>query len=546
MRSPSFTFVSTVVTGRALLVFWALATSACSTAYRDVVAPKNTLSVASVTHSLLGRPEKVRPDEKQFADLADASPSSAGYYYDASGTLNVRVADSRDETAAMAHVTKLFASRVDLNPGNGRKANRFKIVHADYTYHQLSEWRDLAFDHVLGTVVGVRTLDLDEEYNRVTMGLDAANFGSVREIVVKTLSAAGVDSSALKFKSLDGSTFRFDFAPPGNLQSATTDPLAGGLQITYSSFACTLGFVAQRNGVLGFVTASHCSNSMYAVDGTSYYAGGPLVATETVDAGGYTCGIFTCRGSDANFSAAASGTQMSVGRILRTYGVNSGSLSVDQSRPYFDVVYEGSNLVVGQQVDKVGRTTGWTSGAITQTCVDAHPTAWNQVTCAYGANYGRGEGDSGAPVFFRLASGDSTEVDLIGVHSSTDGSGGALFSKLERIKSDLGGSWVVIAHAPTPTSGPLRVTVGGPIDVNSSPSCSLRYWANAAGGSGGYTYVWQTDGTITTDWATTVWATFTTPGGHWIQVTVSDGFTEVSSGPYELASSPSGMDCRNY
>ena len=36
-------------------------------------------------------------------------------------------------------------------------------------------------------------------------------------------------------------------------------PLRGGLQINFGGFLCTLGFIAVRNGVNGYVTNSHCT-----------------------------------------------------------------------------------------------------------------------------------------------------------------------------------------------------------------------------------------------------------------------------------------------
>ena len=45
-------------------------------------------------------------------------------------------------------------------------------------------------------------------------------------------------------------------------------PLRGGLQINFGGFLCTLGFVAVRQGITGFVTNSHCTNTQGGVEGT--------------------------------------------------------------------------------------------------------------------------------------------------------------------------------------------------------------------------------------------------------------------------------------
>ncbi|MBL0938735.1 MAG: hypothetical protein IBJ03_07560 [Gemmatimonadaceae bacterium] len=420
-----------------------------------------------------------------------------------------------------------------------------KVVSAEFTFLQLAAWRDILFDSVLVQVLSVRTLDLDERENRVELGIEAQSFEKVREELTQRISRLGIPVNAVRFESLRGAGPQLDMAPPPTLQTGTTDPLAGGIQIVHwNNAGCTLGFVGQRSGVTGFVTNSHCSSMMYVPDNTSYYVGGVFAGVEVQDPYGYTCGLRTCRGSDANFVANGS-MPLAIGRILRTIGVNTGSITVDQSKPYFDVVQAGSSLYQGATVHKVGRTTGWTSGSIVSTCKDATPELYMVMTCGYEANYTRGNGDSGGPVFVRLASGDSTEVTLVGIHSSESWESSAIFAKLERIQSDLGGTWNVIAHPPTPPSGPLSAYVGGPVDANTSSFCTLRYWANSTGGSGAYSYAWSTDGSPVQSSGGTYWVKFPTGGTYWVEVTVSDGTgAQITDRLYVVASS-SGTDCNN-
>lgn len=535
----------------ALLAF-AIGLSACADEVHPLKPPASAdRSTAGGNSSTLGRPQNVRPEESAFAELADVAPSAAGFYYDSTGTLIARVRDPRDDPGAIGQIRRLVTTHPELNPGGALRATKFKVVRADFTYRQLSEWRDVAFDHVLGSVAGVRLLDLDEAHNRVTLALDDASFATTRATVVQTLGGLGVDSAALRFIVAPATPIHLNLATPSMLTSATTDPLAAGLLITYGGYGCTLGFVAVRNNVTGFVTASHCSNSMYGLDGTQYLQGGRFVATETVDPNGYTCGILlrTCRGADANFSAAANNYPMSVGLILHTTGLNNGALTVNQVMPYWTVVQAGPTPALGQRVDKVGMTTGWTSGQVDGTCQDAYPTGWTVTRCTVSATYGAGDGDSGAPVFVILPYyvwQDGTEVALVGVHSSTWGD--RYFSPLSRIESDLGGTWNVIARPPASATGPLRVYIDGPTDVLSSPSCNLQYHAVAADANGIETYTWSTDGTILADNQTEyVSVAFPTVGTHWIQVAVRDVTgAEVSYTMSDIVAGPSGMDCHNY
>src|SRR5262249_7801342 len=127
-----------------------------------------------------------------------------------------------------------------------------------------------------------------------------------------------------------------------------------------------------------FVTASHCSDKQSVVEGTEYFqplesVAGSFIGTEVEDPPlfrGDACPTGRrCRFSDALRAAYANGVSFSLGTIARTTGPNNGSLTIDGS---FDINKEASSttFVVGDIANKVGRTTGWTQGEITATCVD--------------------------------------------------------------------------------------------------------------------------------------------------------------------------------
>ena len=61
-----------------------------------------------------------------------------------------------------------------------------------------------------------------------------------------------------------------------------------------------------------------------------------------------------CRRSDAARARYASGTASTLGEIAKTTGPNNGSLTISGK---FTITAEG-NPVVGQNANKVGRTTG--------------------------------------------------------------------------------------------------------------------------------------------------------------------------------------------
>jgi hypothetical protein len=253
---------------------------------------------------------------------------------------------------------------------------------------------------------------------------------------------------------------------------------------------CALGFAAVRNDTLGFVTNSHCTQEFMNPDQTQAFAGGPQVATEVRDPSAYTCGVSRCRGADASFLGTTGAVPFGVGLIFRTKvaptcsGVSYpwGVLDVDQNRPYFVVVQEETmGSVMGQEVHKVGPVTGWTKGTVTATCVDTRqlensPGIDTVTRCTDEANYAAWSGDSGSPVF-AFIDADGFRVKLMGIHQLraihfTGGDEGR-YSRLSRIKSDLGGQWRI-----TRGVGLQSPVLTGYVNANRNPVIS---WAPVSG-----------------------------------------------------------------
>jgi hypothetical protein len=223
-------------------------------------------------------------------------------------------------------------------------------------------------------------------------------------------------------------------------------PVIAGVQIRFSRFVCSLGFSAVRDGVLGFVTASHCSDRQGTVDSTQYYqplnrVPAELIGTETVDPP-YVRGIpgcprgRVCRSSDSNFSEGADGVGFDVGTIAKTTGPNNGSLEIDGT---FTIADSGP-AAVGQVANKVGRTTGWSQGRVTRTCTHTGVSASNIVLLCQDFVENNVQivagGDSGSPVF-RIAGG--SRVTLLGNLWGGNSSGTLfVYSPIANIQSELG------------------------------------------------------------------------------------------------------------
>ena len=119
--------------------------------------------------------------------------------------------------------------------------------------------------------------------------------------------------------------------------------------------------------------------------------------------------------------------------LVSTTGADGGH-TVNATNPYFYVIATDGDEgpYVGMQVDKMGSTTGWTTGTVNHTCADktiagtTYPDGPTQspyaVRCAFEASAWVGGGDSGGPVFYRFdqtltggdVSGSNMAVALLG------------------------------------------------------------------------------------------------------------------------------------
>jgi hypothetical protein len=284
-------------------------------------------------------------------------------------------------------------------------------------------------------VAGVVFTDADERSGRLVIGvLDRGAEGLIRG----RLRGLGVASQSVDVVETEPI---FQIATLRDY----TRPVIAGVQIRFSQFVCSLGFNAMRDGVLGFVTASHCSDRQGTVDGTQYYqplnqVPAELIGTETVDPD-YLRDISgcprgrVCRYSDSNFSARAAGVSFAFGSIAKTVA-NNGSLEVVDT---FDITSSGP-ATVGQIANKVGRTTGWSQGLVTRTCTHTGVSASKIVLLCQDFVESNVQivagGDSGSPVF-RVARGNN--VTLLGSLWGGNSSGTLfVYSPIAAIEGELG------------------------------------------------------------------------------------------------------------
>ena len=97
---------------------------------------------------------------------------------------------------------------------------------------------------------------------------------------------------------------------------------------------------------------------------------------------------------------------------------------------------------------------------------------------------------------------------------------------------------------------PPSVYVSGPVDVNSGPSCRLKYVAVGSPHANISSYTWSSDGTIVFDQGDNSviisFANVQPGGGHYVLVHAQTDSGAIDGGLSEIIASATGMDCINY
>ncbi|MFL5517664.1 MAG: hypothetical protein ACJ8DJ_16020 [Gemmatimonadales bacterium] len=366
-----------------------------------------------------------QPDDANA--LARAVPGFGGFFYDAQGRptmyLTTPTARGAAERALAPYLQK-----------HGVATGRIQTRPAAHTWDQLERWRGQVSPSALATR-GAVYVDADEALNRVTVGAERGAVGQLRA----SLARLGLPADAMVVQEAQPITFAAG-APrprPGTLSlQGRVRPIVGGVQINFPGFLCSLGF----NVSGGFITASHCTNVQGGNNSTPYWQ--PLqstdpvqIATEVADpnyVSGGTCPAGRrCRRSDSAKASYANDITFTLGGIARTDRVGRSLTITGQWSVTGEAV-----ATVGQVVNKVGRTTGWSQGQVTNTCVDTNVSG-SDITelCQNFVSATVGSGDSGSPVF---AIGSGSNVSLVGILWGGSGSSSFVYSPMANIHNDLG------------------------------------------------------------------------------------------------------------
>lgn len=328
-----------------------------------------------------------------------------------------------------------------------------------YGFGELSVWMERATDFMRGNP-NVYFVDLNEDANMIDIGVDDP--GSIQMLAdLQAVVRAPANAVRLVRGGRAGSdrgvalaAFELDVlaAQSSGTLGQTFQPIPGGVgglaALAGGAFApCTFGFPARFGGVSGpngFVTAAHCSASFGQVNtGTfrQFTASNPA-GTEQIDHRN-VCGS-KCKWADAAWYSYVSGRSGDLALVARTQdslGNLQASRTLHGTLPRFQVEGKLSNPLMNEVVYKMGNDRGWSTGVVTRTCVTNQPTDPLRVgftlKCQDYATYVRGAGDSGGPVFRRVAS--PNVVRIMGIHNGVDtNTGEAIFSAMANIEVDFG------------------------------------------------------------------------------------------------------------
>lgn len=380
-------------------------------------------------------------------EVAREVPGFGGWFFDPEDNSNMTIflrepaAESELAIAAIRRITAGLPTFDGLN---------ILVVQGEYGFLEVQEWVDSVYTAGLLSTPGVEFLDNQEALNRLVVAISDE---SIRTEVEGRLIDEGVPVQAFEIHLTKPLVPAACVNPPACGLQSEHRPLVGGIQITKQASGgggslgvCTLGFIALRQGVTGFVTNSHCTQFPWGLDGTNMHQPSitDLVGTETVDppvfpgSGGICNSGDVCRYSDSAFIAISGGVTSERGYIANP--ASNNNYNDWTGVPKYKITNYMGIPGVGTAVRRVGRTSGETSGSVTETCIYGNNVGVRLI-CQHRSNFTVGGGDSGSPVFMYQNQVPGTNVWLAGILWGSLGT----FSDINYVQftSELGGLNVI-------------------------------------------------------------------------------------------------------
>jgi hypothetical protein len=414
--------------------------------------------------SLFGAPDPAlaanRGIDSEFVRIAHEIPGFGGWYFDGAGTLNVVMAAGTRPMAEAEVQSRLMPHLAAMGQDPGVAGNAVMRL-GDYDFIQLD-----AMHHRVMNVLslpGVVYTDADEVTNRVAVGVENA---ATAAAVEHALAMLDVPNEAVVIRVT--APFRPTVGDVGQMSlQDRVRPTAGGLQIQGNGI-CTLGFNVRSptSPAQGFVTTHWCTQTPgMSQQRTPFWqptsAPDNRIGTEVRDTMFTTGGA--CPAGQRCRRSASAGVQYRAGvnnAFARIYRTIPGTTQIDPANPMFFITAERSFPSVGNVMHKVGATTGWTQGTVSQSCVAVNVAPDFRYNCqeiTTGAAGFFAGADGGAPVFEPTPGGGPNDVRLIGMAWGQSAANDYVWSAMIEIRSDnparpvgAGGPWRTFPPPPAP------------------------------------------------------------------------------------------------
>lgn len=266
----------------------------------------------------------------------------------------------------------------------------------DYSYNELNA----VMDKINAYKFENADSDIAKECN--LFGL----FDSENRVIVKLDNLTEENIDEFKKNVCDSDAIVFE---QGNGPAEMDVSVDAGASLTTSSATASMGYRVKRNGVEGFVTAGHFTGANALV----YYGGTNFAKCSVSQRSGKADAAF-CAITNSNYA------------LTNTLAGTSNVLSTTISEPG-----------VGTVINKIGQTTGHTSGKVTSTNVTITFVSGDTIANLTAADYTSAAGDSGGVVYSYIS---STNARLtLGIHTGSN-STTAYYTKANEVNAALGTS----------------------------------------------------------------------------------------------------------
>lgn len=423
--TQSRTVVSAVVVTLALLV------AACDSP--DVTEPTNELAVAApiATSASLGSANaQPRGMDALFVSLNREVPGFGGMFIEPDeAVLYVYLKDlGRSQGISTAFERRFGPSLLRQRVGREGtvKELTLKFLPAEFDAEELFGWKNSLYG--VWREYGMEMLDLDERNNRVHVGVATQ---AMVNPVLEHASELGIPDGAVFVEVMSRAIPMSGPALTGS-SATVNETVRGGIKVVnlFSTFSptgeCTLGFNAIRNGVRGFVTASHCTSKVFALDAPMeedlFNSAGALIGKEYVDPLPIV-EIPPSRNTDAAFIRLMNSTTnpWELGTLFLGSGEPVTEIFSREDMQIGEHWWEFSHpIMIGASIEKYGISTGLTTGVQNETCLimnGGDPTETFVVRCLSKVVGPVLAGDSGGPVFQRSSWPAQGGVNIAGITS---------------------------------------------------------------------------------------------------------------------------------